>query len=141
MSVATEEAPAEQQTLDSVGDDSATQTGSDSDTHEPEQQAQIEQKPEPEPPPQFEFIPAVGDDRSPIKLPLDFNKPDFDKPEDRIWLFDLADLPPHERMWVWLRRAQIPRFLAHRVVALPIEEQAKCIENWLRAAQGVGAGE
>ena len=89
----------------------------------------------------FVFTPTIGDDRNDILLPLDFSKPDFNDPLDRIWLFDLGDLPPHERMWVWLRRAQVPRMTAHRVVALPLDEQVRCIENWLSAAQGVGAGE
>lgn len=89
----------------------------------------------------FVFTPSDGDDRSDIRLPLDFSKPDFNNPLDRIWLFDLGDLPPHERMWVWLRRAQVSRMTAHRVVALPLDEQVRCIETWLSAAQGVGAGE
>jgi hypothetical protein len=101
--------------------------------------------PEPEPEPEkekvFTFVAKEGDDREPIELPLEFDRPDFSDADDRVWLFDLREMPFHEQLWTWIRRAKLPRAVAHRIVRLPFGEQVKCVEGWLKAAQGVGAGE
>ncbi len=91
------------------------------------------------PAPVFTYTP---DGATPIDLPLHgFELPSFDTPAGRVWLYDYNELPPHEQIWIWLRRANIARPVAHRVVELPPDMQLDVVSKWLQAKAGVSVPE
>lgn len=103
--------------------------------------APVKVSPNGDTPKTFTYTPK-GNSCEPIVLPVDgFELPSIGTPEDRVWLYDYNELPLHEQVWIWLRRANVDRAVAHRVVSLPMTEQFDMVNDWLKVKAGVSVGE
>jgi hypothetical protein len=83
----------------------------------------------------FTYKPKDGGD--PILLPLD----GFERP-DKVWLFDLSELPVLSQTWSWLRRAKVPKSVQRQAQFLPDPEYFAMFDVWFAAMRaGATAGE
>lgn len=94
--------------------------------------------PAPEPDPVFTYETKDG---GTITLPLEWDRPDFTKPDDREWLWDLDAKPVHQQLWMWLTRAKIPRVDQRPIIRLELVEQVALFDAWFKASMAVTSGE
>lgn len=80
----------------------------------------------------FAYHPRDGAD--PILLAID----GFDPP-DKLWLFDLAQLPILSQTWKWMERANVPKDVQRQAQSLPDDEYFTMFDEWfevMKAARG-----
>jgi hypothetical protein len=65
-----------------------------------------------------------------IELPLEFIKP------DKLWLWELKDLPFLSQTWAWLDRANVPKPVQRLCVSLPDDEYMDMFTEWFKAMGG-----
>lgn len=74
----------------------------------------------------FSYQPDAGSD--PIVLPLS----GFDAP-DKLWHFDVAQLPILSQTWKWMERANVPKAIQRQAQLLPDAEYFKMFDQWFDA--------
>lgn len=83
----------------------------------------------------FSYQPKAGGD--PILLAIN----GFESP-DKLWHFDVAQLPILSQTWKWMERANIPKAIQRQAQALPDGEYFKMFDEWfeiMRVARGIAA--
>lgn len=71
----------------------------------------------------YAYQPKAGG--PPILLPLD----GFDPP-DKVWHFDVAQLPPLTQTWKWMDKAHIPKLIQRELCGLPDAEYFAMFDEW-----------
>jgi len=71
----------------------------------------------------FSYQPKDGSD--PILLAIN----GFDNP-DKLWFFDLAQLPKLSQTWRWMDKAGVPKAIQRRAQSLPDEEYFGMLDEW-----------
>jgi hypothetical protein len=82
----------------------------------------------------FSYQPKSGDE--PILLAIN----GFDPP-DKLWFFDVAQLPRLAQTWKWLDRARVPKDIQRQAQILPDGEYFEMFDQWfevMKAARGGG---
>lgn len=82
----------------------------------------------------FAYQPEAGGE--PILLPLN----GFEQP-DKVWHFDVAQMPPLAQTWAWMRKVGVPKDIQRRACALPDPEYFAMFDKWfevMRAFLKVG---
>lgn len=83
----------------------------------------------------FMYTPKSGGE--PILLAID----GFDQP-DKMWHFDVAQLPILSQTWKWMEKANVPKHIQRQAQALPDVEYFKMFDEWfevMRIARGISA--
>ena len=81
----------------------------------------------------YAYQPKDGSD--PILLAMN----GFDLP-DKVWHFDLAQLPILSQTWQWMERAKIPKDIQRRACALPDSEYFGMFDEWFDAMKVLQGG-
>jgi hypothetical protein len=82
----------------------------------------------------YSYQPKDGSE--PILLALN----GFDPP-DKLWFFDLAQLPKLSQTWLWMERAGVPRAIQRQAQMLPDTEYFAMFDEWfeiMKAMRGAG---
>lgn len=70
------------------------------------------------------------DGSEPILLPLNgFTPP------DKLWHFDIAQLPPLAQTWKWMDRANVPKDIQRQAQMLPDAEYFEMFDEWFSVMQ------
>ena len=71
----------------------------------------------------FSYQPVGGGE--PILLPLD----GFEQP-DKVWHFDVAQMPVLAQTWAWMNQANVPKVIQRQACSLPDAEYFKMFDEW-----------
>lgn len=63
----------------------------------------------------------------------------FEAP-DKLWYFDLAQLPRLAQTWRWMEHANVPKDIQRRAQMLPDPEYFGMLNEWLAAIQALQGG-
>jgi hypothetical protein len=94
---------------------------------------QAKQSPYPEGVHVFSYQPKDGSE--PILLALD----GFEVP-DKLWHFDMAQLPILSQTWAWMRKANIPKEIQRRAQMLPDPEYFDMFDEWFEVMKQMRGG-
>jgi hypothetical protein len=62
-------------------------------------------------------------------------------PPDKLWHFDVAQLPPLTQTWKWLERAKVPKEIQRQAQMLPDAEYFEMFDEWFEVMKKLrGAG-
>lgn len=62
-------------------------------------------------------------------------------PPDKVWHFDVAQLPPLTQTWKWMDRANVPKAIQRQAQMLPDSEYFDMFDEWfdvMRKLRGAG---
>lgn len=71
----------------------------------------------------YQYDPRDGS--APIYLALS----GFDRP-DKVWFFDLAQLPRLAQTWAWMNHAKVPKAIQRQACSLPDAEYFAMFDEW-----------
>lgn len=80
----------------------------------------------------FSYQPKDGSE--PILLAMN----GFETP-DKLWHFDVAQLPILSQTWKWMERAKIPKAIQRQAQMLPDPEYFKMFDQWFNAMKAQNA--
>jgi hypothetical protein len=63
----------------------------------------------------------------------------FDPP-DKLWFFDLAQLPKLSQTWLWMDRAKVPKAIQRQAQMLPDAEYFKMFDEWFEVMKLMRGG-
>jgi hypothetical protein len=81
----------------------------------------------------YSYQPKGGGD--PILLAMD----GFEVP-DKLWHFDIAQLPLLNQTWRWMDRAKIPKAIQRQTQMLPDKEYFEMFDEWFEAMRILRGG-
>lgn len=81
----------------------------------------------------YSYQPKQGG--KPILLALD----GFDPP-DKLWFFDLAQLPKLSQTWLWMDRAKVPKDIQRQAQMLPDGEYFAMFDEWFEVMKLMRGG-
>jgi hypothetical protein len=61
-------------------------------------------------------------------------------PPDKLWHFDVAQLPPLSQTWKWMERANIPKDIQRRAQTLPDAEYFAMFDEWFGVMKALRGG-
>lgn len=76
----------------------------------------------------FSYTPKGGG--KPIQFPTEFEKP------DKLWLWELTQLPFLSQTFAWMDRAGVPKEIQRVAVSLPDDEYPELFTSWFKAMGG-----
>jgi hypothetical protein len=78
----------------------------------------------------FSYQPKDGSE--PILLAMN----GFEQP-DKVWFFDLSELPRLAQTWKWMQQAKIPKSIQRRAQFLPDPEYFAMFDQWFEATRNL----
>ena len=62
------------------------------------------------------------------------------EPPDKLWLFDMAQLPRLAQTWRWMDRVNIPKQVQRQAQMLPDAEYFEMFDAWFEAMKNAAGG-
>lgn len=81
----------------------------------------------------FSYQPKDGS--APILLAIN----GFDPP-DKVWHFDIAQLPVLTQTWKWMDKAKVPKHIQRQAQMLPDAEYFKMFDEWFEVMKALRGG-